>query len=46
MAELLATTLHATCPVLRSGTQQVSSQGGSSNPEVEDSSDRTGDTAQ
>lgn len=46
MAELLATTPHATCPVLRSGTQKVSSQGCPSNPEVEDGTNRTGDTAQ
>lgn len=46
MAELLATTPHATCPVLRSGTQKVSPRGCCSNPEVEDGTNRTGDTAQ
>ena len=47
VAEWLATTPHATRPVLRSGTQKVSSQGCSPRLalESEDDADSTGDTA-
>lgn len=46
MAEWLATTPHATRPILRSEAQKAHSQGCSSRlaPEVEGGTDRTGDT--